>query len=261
MNKKLRVLSLAMSLALVGPSLAFGAEGDLDLRIKALDREISELESQVEAIEETFSKVNKSSRAYVNKAGRFVSNKEATSQRLLDVSGKLDEYVANVTPSLEQPMLGVYFLNGANLNGVNIRAKNANDLYKYLKGYFVMKEGKDKQAYDALLAEYVNAISDSVMMPNIDAANDVIFDQVKEKRYALELARAKRRRLVMIRDRSKIDNLKRAISDAETTIAACKQLIDLAPNKVADVRDKLDTLMANQENLIRKGRVLLAKYE
>ena len=55
--------------------------------------------------------------------------------------------------------------------------------------------------------------------------------------------------------------LKRAISDAETTIAACKQLIDLAPNKVADVRDKLDTLMANQENLIRKGRVLLAKYE
>lgn len=261
MNKKLRVLSLAMSLALVGPSLAFGAEGDLDLRIKALDREISELESQVEAIEETFSKVNKSSRAYVNKAGRFVSNKEATSQRLIDVSGKLDEYVANVTPSLEQPMLGVYFLNGANLNGVNIRAKNANDLYKYLKGYFVMKEGKDKQAYDALLAEYVNAISDSVMMPNIDAANDVIFDQVKEKRYALELARAKRRRLVMIRDRSKIDNLKRAISDAETTIAACKQLIDLAPNKVADVRDKLDTLMANQENLIRKGRVLLAKYE
>lgn len=261
MNKKLRVLSLAMSLALVGPSLAFGAEGDLDIRIKALDREISELESQVEAIEETFSKVNKSSRAYVNKAGRFVSNKEATSQRLLDVSGKLDEYVANVTPSLEQPMLGVYFLNGANLNGVNIRAKNANDLYKYLKGYFVMKEGKDKQAYDALLAEYVNAISDSVMMPNIDAANDVIFDQVKEKRYALELARAKRRRLVMIRDRSKIDNLKRAISDAETTIAACKQLIDLAPNKVADVRDKLDTLMANQENLIRKGRVLLSKYE
>lgn len=261
MNKKLRVLSLAMSLALVGPSLAFGAEGDLDIRIKALDREISELESQVEAIEETFSKVNKSSRAYVNKAGRFVSNKEATSQRLLDVSGKLDEYVANVTPSLEQPMLGVYLLNGANLNGVNIRAKNANDLYKYLKGYFVMKEGKDKQAYDALLAEYVNAISDSVMMPNIDAANDVIFDQVKEKRYALELARAKRRRLVMIRDRSKIDNLKRAISDAETTIAACKQLIDLAPNKVADVRDKLDTLMANQENLIRKGRVLLAKYE
>lgn len=261
MNKKLRVLSLAMSLALVGPSVAFGAEGDLDIRIKALDREISELKSQVEAIEETFSKVNKSSRAYVNKAGRFVSNKEATSQRLLDVSGKLDEYVANVTPSLEQPMLGVYFLNGANLNGVNIRAKNANDLYKYLKGYFVMKEGKDKQAYDELLVDYVNAISDSVMMPNIDAANDVIFDQVKEKRYALELARAKRRRLVMIRDRSKIDNLKRAISDAETTIAACKQLIDLAPNKVADVRDKLDTLMANQENLIRKGRVLLTKYE
>ncbi|WP_311487193.1 hypothetical protein [uncultured Anaerococcus sp.] len=261
MNKKLRVLSLAMSLALVGPSLAFGAEGDLDIRIKALDREISELESQVEAIEETFSKVNKSSRAYVNKSGRFVSNKEATSQRLIDVSGKLDEYVANVTPSLEQPMLGVYFLNGANLNGVNIRAKNANDLYKYLKGYFVMKDGVNKAAYDELLVDYVNAIAESVTGDNLDKANEVLVEKIKEKSLALELAKAKRKSLLKIRDRSKIDNLKRAISDAETTIAACKQLIDLAPNKVADVRDKLDTLMANQENLIRKGRVLLAKYE
>lgn len=65
----------------------------------------------------------------------------------------------------------------------------------------------------------------------------------------------------MIRDRGKIDNLKRAISDAETTIAACKQLINLAPKKVADVRDKLDRLMANQEDLIRRGKILLAKYE
>ena len=261
MNKKLRILSLAMSMAMLAPSLAFAAESDLDYRIGELDREISDLEAKYKALTDTYRNVNKSSYAYVNKNGKLVSNKEAIQEHLLEVSTKLDDYVANTTPSLEQPMLGVYFLNGARGNGVSIRPKNADDLYKYLKGYFVMKEGKDKQAYDALLAEYVNAISDSVMRPNIDEANDVIFDQVKEKRDALELARAKRRRLVMIRDRGKIDNLKRAISDAETTIAACKQLINLAPKKVADVRDKLDRLMANQEDLIRRGKILLAKYE
>lgn len=261
MNKKLRILSLAMSMAMLAPSLAFAAESDLDYRIGELDREISDLEAKYKALTDTYRNVNKSSYAYVNKNGKLVSNKEAIQEHLLEVSTKLDDYVANTTPSLEQPMLGVYFLNGARGNGVSIRPKNADDLYKYLKGYFVMKEGKDKQAYDALLAEYVNAISDSVMMPNVDAANDVIFDQVKEKRDALELARAKRRSLVMIRDRGKIDNLKRAIADAETTIAACKQLINLAPNKVADVRDKLDRLMANQEDLIRRGKILLAKYE
>ena len=261
MNKNLRVLSLAMSMALVAPSLAFGAEDNIDLRIKDLDREISDLEAKYKALIDTYRNVNKSSHAYVNKNGKLVSNKEAIQEHLLEVSTKLDDYVANTTPSLEQPMLGVYFLNGAKMNGASIRAKNADDLYKYLKGYFVMKEGKDKQAYDALLVEYVNAISDSVTMPNIDAANDVIFEQVKEKRNALELAKSKRRNLVMIRDRGKIENLKRAISDAETTIAACKQLINLAPKKVADVRDKLDRLMANQEDLIRRGKILLAKYE
>ena len=261
MNKKLRVLSLAMSLALVGPSLAFGAEGDLDIRIKALDREISELESEVEAFGETFSKANKSSRAYVNKAGKYVSNKDAISEHLLSVSSKLDDLVANATPSLEQPMLGVYLLNGANVNGVRIRPRNANDLYKYLKGYFVMKDGVNKAVFDELLVDYVNAIAESVTKDNLDKANEVLVDKIKEKSLALELAKAKRKSLLKIRDKEKIDNLKRAISDAETTIAACKQLIDLAPNKVADVRDKLDTLMANQENLIRKGRVLLAKYE
>lgn len=208
MNKKLRVLSLAMSLALVGPSLAFGAEGDLDIRIKALDREISELESQVEAIEETFSKVNKSSRAYVNKSGKYVSNKDAISEHLLSVSSKLDEYVANVTPSLEQPMLGVYLLNGANLNGVRIRPRNANDLYKYLKGYFVMKDGVNKAAYDELLVDYVNAIAESVTMDNLDKANEVLVEKIKEKSLALELAKAKRKSLLKIRIGAKLITLR-----------------------------------------------------
>lgn len=261
MNKKLRILSLAMSMALVAPSLAFGAESDLDRRISSLDREISDLEAQYKALTDTYKDVNKSSHAYVNKNGKLVSNKEAIQEHLLEVSTKLDDYVVNTTPSLEQAMLGVYFLNGAKGDGVVIRPKNADDLYKYLKGYFVMKEGKDKKAYDALLVEYVNAISDSVMMPNIDAANDVIFDQIKEKKDALDLAKARRRNLLRLRDKGKIDNLKRAVSEAETTLAACKELIELAPNKVAGVRGELDRLMANQENLIRKGKILLAKYE
>lgn len=261
MNKKLKVLSLAMGLAFVAPNLALAADSDLNVRISRLDSEINDLEAKYEALVSTYKNVNKSSRAHVNKDGKYVSNKEAIQEHLFNVSNKLDEYVANVTPSLEQPMLGVYFLNGAKLGGVTIRQKNADDLYKYLKGYFVMKEGKDKKTYDALLMDYVNAISDSVVMPDLDAANDLIFDQIKEKREALELAKARRKSLLRIRDERKILNLKRSISDAETTLAACKQLISLAPNKVANVRGELDRLMASQKNLIERGKLLLAKYE
>lgn len=260
MNRKLKVLSLSLSLSLLAPSVALAADSALDVKINGLDKEISELEAQYDALIKTYRDIDKSSKAYVNKDGKYVPNKKAIEEHLFKVASELDGYVSNVTPSLEQAMLRVYFLNGAKGDGFVIRPKNANDFYNYLKGYFVMKEGKDSARYDALLIEYVNAISDSVVLPELDSATDTIYEEVKETREKLDRAKSLRKYYKREKKKDIIDRLEKAIERSELTVRSCKQLMKYSPKTIAPVRGKLENMVKEQEALIIRSKRALNKY-
>src|SRR5574344_596153 len=179
MKKKIRILALAMSLAIVGPSVAMAADSNLDSKIVNLDKKIEKLEEEYKVLDSTYKDVKKYSKAYVDKNGNYVTNKEAYEENLLKISSKLDQYVGNTVPSIEAPMLGVYFLNGAQINGYTVRPQNANDLYDYLKSDFVPKEGLSESAHDALLRDYVNAISDNALVQDIEGVSNSIYEDVK----------------------------------------------------------------------------------
>lgn len=260
MKKKFKLLSLAMSLAMLAPSIAWAQDPNLDAKISQLDSEVKRLEAEYDSAYKTFEKFSKSSKAYLDKNGKFVSNEKAVQENLFKISTKLDEYVANVTPSLEQAMLGVYFMNGAKGNGYVIRPKNANDLYQYLKGHFVMKEGLDKKAYDALLIDYVNAISDSVILPNLDKATDTIYDQVVEIKKKLDDAKTLRSYYKREKNKDLIDRLEKAIARSERTVKSCKFLMKNSPKTIAHVRGKLEKMVADQEELIVRSKKALNKF-
>ena len=259
--KKFRILALAMSLAFVGPSVAMAADSNLDAKIAEIDKKIEKLEEEYKVFDNTYQKAKKDSNAYVDKNGNYVTNKEATEKKLSKVSNDLDKYVDNVVPSIEAPMLGMYFLNGAKINSFTIRPQNATDLYNYLKGYFVLKDGLSKSAYDALLRDYVNAISDNALADTKERASDSIYNYVKAKKDELDKAKLERSELLKQRDKESIAGLKKAVERAKRTIDACKTLIKIAPNKIAGVRDEIDTIIAEQEKLIKQAEKLISKYK
>ena len=261
MKNKFRILALAMSLAFVGPSVAMAADSNLDAKIAKIDKKIEKLEEEYEVLDNTYKKVKKTSKAYVDKNGNYVTNKEAAEKKLNKICITLDQYVDNVVPYTEAPMLGMYFLKGAQIDGYTIRPQNATDLYNYLKGYFVLKDGLSKSAYDALLRDYVNAISDNALAEDIDRASDSIYDYMKAKKEELDSAKLERRLILKQRDKEKIADLEKAVERAKRTIDACKSLIKIAPKKIAGVRDEIDTIIAQQEKLIKQAEKLISKYK
>lgn len=257
MNKKFKALALAMSMALVAPSFAMAAESKLDADIKKLDEKIANLEEDYTKLNEVYKTMNASSKAYKN--GKKVESEEAIQDNLLKVSKKLDKYVSNVVPSLEQAMLGVYLSNGAKGQGYTIRQNNTDDLYNYLKSYFVVKDGLNKAEYEKLLKKYVEAIYDSVNYQDLDSATDMFKKDAKDKKE--ELDKAKEERKALVKKKTERDNLEKAVSKAKITLEACKQLISLSPDKISDVREEVDSLMAEQETLIKAAEKVLSQYK
>lgn len=259
MNKKFKVLALAMSMAFVAPSVAMASNLGVEDRIRKLDKEISQLEAQYEELGQVKQNMKNSSKSLVDETNKKYSKKKSIDEKLFETSMKLDDYVLNTTPSLEVPTLTGYVMRGAEGKGISIRAKNADDLYKYVKGYFVMVNGKDKVTYDNLLRTYVDAIVDSVVVNEYEEASAVLTkgsDKIKD-----QIDRAKAKRKLLVKDKKLVGDLEKAVSKAKITLAACKQLISLSPDKIADVREELDSLMAEQEKLIKAGEKLLKKYE
>lgn len=261
MKKKFRILSLAMSLAFVGPSVAMAADSNLDSKIANLDKKIERLEEEYNVLNNTYKEVKKTSKAYVNKNGDYVSNKEAADKELLKVSTNLDQYVANAVPSVEAPMLGVYFLNGAKIDGVTIRPQNANDLYNYLKNYFVLKDGLSESAYDALLRDYVNAISDSVLIQDYEGVADSIHDDAKAKKKELDEAKALRKKYKEEKHGTVVERLEAAIANSELTIKTCENVLKNYPKTVAPVRGKLEKLLKEQKEIVKRSKIALEKYK
>lgn len=261
MKKNFRILALAMSLAFVGPSVAMAADSNLDAKIAKIDKKIEKLEEEYKVLDSTHKEVKKASEAYVDKNGNYVTNKEAAEKKLYKISINLDQYVGNAVPSIEAPMLGVYFLNGAKIEGFTIRPQNATDLYNYLKGYFVLKDGLSKSHYDALLRDYVNAISDNALVKDIEGVSDSIYEDVKAKKDELDKAKLERKSLLEQKDKKVIENLEKAVDRAKRTIDACKNLIKISPKKIAGVRDEIDTIIAQQEKLIKQAEKLISKYK
>lgn len=258
MKKKFRILSLAMSLAFVAPSVAMAADSNANAKIADLDKKIMKLEEEYDTLNTMYKEVSKASKAYVDKNGDYVTNRQAIDKRLRKVSAELDQYVENTVPSIEQPMLGVYFQNGAVIDGFTIRPQNANDLYKYLKKYFVLKDGLSKSAYDGLLRNYVNAISDSVLLQDFGSVADSMYKDVKDKKKELDDAKALREKY---KASTVVERLEAAIEKSELTIKTCKNLIKTSPKTIAPVRGKLEKMMKDQEEIIRRSRKALEKYK
>lgn len=252
------MVSLAMSLAFVAPSVAMAAESSIDIKIRELDEKIARLEEEYKTYDKLYDDVKKASKAYIDKDGNYVTSKKAAEKELFEVSNKLDSYVTNVVPSLEQAMLGVYFRNGAKLDGYTIRAKNANDLYEYLKGYFVVKEGANKAVYDRLLIDYVNAISDNVTVPEYSSARSTILDERWDKKKELDEAKALREKY---KKEAAIAKLEDAVKESELTIKTCRNLFKTAPKTIAPVRGKLEKMIKKQEEIIRKSRKIIERYQ
>lgn len=261
MEKKFRILSLAMSLAFVGPSVAMAADSNIDSKIANLDKKIERLEEEYNVLNNTYKEVKKTSKSYVNKNGDYVSNKEAADKELLKVSTNLDQYVANAVPSVEAPMLGVYFLNGAKIDGVTIRPQNANDLYNYLKNYFVLKDGLSESAYDALLRDYVNAISDSVLIQDYEGVADSIHGDAKAKKKELDEAKALRKKYKEEKHGTVVERLEAAIANSELTIKTCENVLKNYPKTVAPVRGKLEKLLKEQKEIVKRSKIALEKYK
>lgn len=261
MNKKFKVLALAMSMAFVAPSVAMASDANLNSKIEKMNEEVAKLEKEYDEVNAIYKSMLSQSKGYTTKSGKKVTNAEALQENLFKVSIELDKYVTNVVPSVEQAMLGVYLMNGAKGNGYTIRQNNADDLYKYLKGYFVKADGVDKAKYDELLRKYVDAIYDFVNLSDLEGATQSFSKQVIEKKADLDLAILKRRALFKLRNKEKIGDLEKAVKNAENTIAACKKLMEIAPNKVAGVKDKLDKLVADQEKLIKQAEKLISQYK
>ena len=260
MVMKFKVFSFVLSFGLLAPSFAFAADGGVDARIKELDKEIDKLEYEYKGFSEVYDKTSQSSKAYIDQYGNFVPHDKAVMENLIKVSSKLDEFVDNVVPSLEQPMLCVYFGSGAKVNGFNIRKNNANDLYSYLKKHFVMKKGKDKAEYDSLLREYVNAISDSVLLPDLSKVTDSLYGQMTKRKQKLDKARALRRYYKREKYQDVIKRLEDAISESETTVKSCRQLMEYSPKTIARVRGKLERMLVDQEALIVRSKRALSRF-
>ena len=252
MKKKFRILSLAMSLALVAPSVAMAADSNINAKIAKIDKKIVRLEKEYKALNSTYKDVKKSTGS--SKNNDYESKKEALEAKLLKTSLKLDEYVTNTVPSMESPMLGVNFYNGAKLDGYTIRPQNADDLYNYLKGYFVMKDGKNKANYDALLRKYVNAISDKALLQDYQGITDSIHDDVKAKKQELDKAKALKKQYL-------IEGLEAAIEKSELAVKTANYLLENSPKTVAPVRSKLEKMVKDQEEIIRKSKKALEKYK
>lgn len=260
MVNKFKIFSFVLSFSLIAPCFAFAADAGIDARIKELDAEIAKLEYEYKGFDEVFDKASQSSKAYIDEYGNFVPHDKAVMENLLKVSSKLDEFVDNVVPSLEQPMLCVYFGSGAKVNGFNIRKNNANDLYSYLKKHFVMKKGKDKAEYDSLLREYVNAISDSVLLPDLSKVTDSLYGQMTKRKEKLDKARALRRYYKREKYADVIKRLEDAISESEATVKSCRQLMEYSPKTIAGVRGKLERMLADQEALIVRSKRALSRF-
>lgn len=259
MNKKFKALALAMSMALVAPSFAMAAESKLDADIKKLDEKISSLEKTYKEISAVNKKLDKSAKSYKDKDGNIKYDTKAAQENLIKVATQLDKYVDNTVPSIEQAMLSGYFQSGAKIDGYTIRPQNTDDLYNYLKNYFVLKNGLSKSAYDKLLRKYVNAISDATVIPSLQSSIEVIEDDVKEQKAKID--KLKEERKALVKKKTERDNLEKAVSKAKITLEACKQLISLSPNKISDVREEVDSLMAEQETLIKAAEKVLSQYK
>ncbi|WP_311492019.1 hypothetical protein [uncultured Anaerococcus sp.] len=257
MNKKFKVLAFAMSMAFVAPSVAMAADSKIDTKIKKLDKKITKLEDDYDTLNGIYQNVRAQSKAYTTKKGKLVFDEKAVKDKLFKIAIKLDEYVENTTPSMEQAMLGAYFVNGAKGQGYTIRPQSEEDLYNYLKGYFVMKDGKDKAKYEKLLKQYVKAIANSVVLPDLEDTVASTYDEVQDQKLKLEAAKAQRKDL--LKQKKKLTDLEKAVSRAKITLEAGKKLIALAPEKIAGVRAELDKLMAEQEKLIKAGEKILNK--
>lgn len=261
MKKKFRILSLAMSLAFVGPSVAMAAESNLDSKIANLDKKIERLEEEYNELDALYKGVKKSSKAYVDKNGNYVANKEAYEENLLKISRKLDQYVENVVPSMEAPLLGSHFLNGAQLNGYTIRPQNANDLYNYLKSYFVLKDGLSESAYDGLLRDYVNAISDNVLLKDVKGITNTFKEDAEKKKQELDAAKALRKKYKEEKHGSVVERLEAAIAKSELTIKTCENVLKNYPKTVAPVRGKLEKMLKEQKEIVKRSKLALEKYK
>ena len=124
-----------------------------------------------------------------------------------------------------------------------------------------MKKGVNKAEYEKLLDQYVDAIAQSVSLSDIDGATRTLYNELMEKKYEIYKAKLERRSYEKLRNKERVGELEKAIANAKIKLDACKKLLEIAPQKVAGVRDKIDKLMAEQEQLIKTAEKLVAKYK
>ncbi|WP_296115063.1 hypothetical protein [uncultured Anaerococcus sp.] len=261
MNKKFKILALSLSMAFALPSLAMASETDIDLKISNLNEEIDRLETEYGALNNSFKSIRKSFGTYFDKDGRLISDGDSIHKDLFELGNELDKYVVNTNPSLEQPMLGVYFKNGADVNGYKIRPKNANDLYTYLKNYFVLKDGMDESSYDKLLVSYVNAIAANEILPELTRASSTLSKELDKKEKEIERAKTQRKAYRIEKNQDVIKRLEESIAESELAVKTCNFLFENSPKTIAPVRDKLEKMVKDQEALIIRSKKALAKYK
>lgn len=255
MRKEIKVMALALAMGLTGLTTSFAADDDraVDLEIKLAEERLEDAEKRYKAVREVFDQLRNKS-----KDAKLIPSYDATNNELIRAGEALNKLVANKIPSLEASMISVYYTNGYKDGKHYIREKNTEDLFKFLKDDFKLKEGASEAEFDRLLTDYVNAIANSVAFPEYKTAFNSMYDQLLKERenvdrakVSLSLARARK-------NRDKIGKLEEAIKNAEKELDSAKFLIKNAPNTIKPVRSKLDALIDRQEKIIRNAKNILS---
>lgn len=256
---KNKVLALGLSLGMVfgGASPAFAQETTREDFIKQAEEKVSKAEEEHKKVKKAYDDFKSQYSNYINDKGQFILTDESVANRLKRAGDALDQMVANKIPSIESANLQVKFAQGYEDENHKIKELNAYDLLEYVNSIFNIKAGVNPEDYKKAMVEYVNAISDSVILPNLKRADDYLKTELKRSenyltltKYDLSLAKGEG-------VGSLIERLENAIYDAETSLKSAKSLIEIAPKTVAPVRHKLDKLIEKQENTIELSRKVL----
>ena len=264
MKKNLGILALAFTFALVGNQTSFAKESNLDKGLNKLKQELSEKEKEYKIIKDHYDENIKISKYYVNTLNqkkRITTNPETARKKLFDNSLILDEYVENVTPSIEQGTLRVYLTNGFNDGKHKIDPMDADDLLAYLKSYFVPKAGINQTLYDNLLKEYAYLISDSVVLPKFDDLKKDLDKQLDDKKAEIDSIKKDILEIEAIKNKGQKPMLEKAVANAEKTIQAAEYLKKNYPSTIKNVRADLDKLIEIQKANITKAKALLARMK
>lgn len=264
MKKNLGILALALTFALVGNQTSFAEESNLDKGLNKLKQELTKKEEEYKILKDHYDENIKISKFYVNTLNqkkRITTNPETARKKLFDNSLILDEYVENVTPSIEQGTLRVYLTNGFKYDDVTVSPMDADGLLTYLKSYFVPKKGINQKLYDSLLKEYAYLISDSIVLPKFEDMKKDLDKELVDKKAEIDSIKKDILDIEAVKNKGQKPMLEKAVANAERTINAAEYLKKNYPSTIKNVRTDLDKLIEIQKENLTKAKALLARMK